>query len=377
MDRDGRRRSLGIGAITCRRVAGRSSSAYGPLDRSRLVARTGRRLVARRGRRRGPEAAGPRGQSRPADLATHRTRGRVPEVAGPLSRPADRVHRGRSNVRDAVRSPGSSRNRYSHSAIPGRTPRVAAEGFARCQPRDLPAVRRHTGKTQPPRAEQVRHCTGEPRLALPEQRALGEAQQRRVASRHTGAVRPLEEDRRSRRPPHQKIKTVPIALAAPSAMKRTRASCSCSTANPNRVAHDRIFAFLMLKRGAVVGKSIVNSWLTRPSRARRLNRQGHNTGFATLSSRRCAVQRALEGALPIRRREVPWAPARLRSFAQSAPTWHDLLQSALVQRCASGRAKCTSPVPHRVDTRSGALRCANSRAKSRSSPAPIQGSARP
>src|SRR6266536_3107309 len=167
--RDGRRRSLGIRAITCRRVAGRSSSAYGPLDRSRLVARTGRRLVARR--------------------------------------PADRVHRGRSNVRDAVRSPGSSRNRYSHSAIPGRTPRVAAEGFrARCQPRDLPAVRRHTGKTQPPQAELARHYTGEPRLALPEQRALGEARQRRVASRHTGAVRPLEQDRRSRRPPHQKIR---------------------------------------------------------------------------------------------------------------------------------------------------------------------------
>src|SRR6266567_533793 len=205
--RDGRRRSLGIRAITCRRVAGRSSSAYGPLDRSRLVARTGRRLVARRGRRRGPEAAGPRGQSRPADLATHRSPGRVPEVAGPLSRPADRVHRGRSNVRDAVRSPGSSRNRYSHSAIPGRTPRVAAEGFrARCQPRDLPAVRRHTGKTQPPQAELARHYTGEPRLALPEQRALGEARQRRVASRHTGAVRPLEQDRRSRRPPHQKIR---------------------------------------------------------------------------------------------------------------------------------------------------------------------------
>src|SRR6266567_1146477 len=99
----------GIRAITSRGVADPSSSAYGRLDRSRLV--------ARRGRSRAADPAGPRGHSRLADRAPHRGQSRALEVVGALSRPADRApHTGRCNFPDGVRSLDSSRNHYSHSA---------------------------------------------------------------------------------------------------------------------------------------------------------------------------------------------------------------------------------------------------------------------
>ena len=55
-----------VGAITYRRVAGRSSSAYGPVHRNRLVARRGQRL-ARGCLSRSPEPAGAWCQSKPAN----------------------------------------------------------------------------------------------------------------------------------------------------------------------------------------------------------------------------------------------------------------------------------------------------------------------
>src|SRR6266852_3350479 len=130
---------------------------------------------------------------------------RAPEIAGPLSRPADRApHRGRCNFPDAVRSSDPSRNRYSHSAIRARTLRAAVERFrAREEP---PAAPRHKAKTPPPHAELVRHYTGESRLGPPERRALGEAQRRVAEPRHTGAVRPVKEDRKGRRLRHQRIR---------------------------------------------------------------------------------------------------------------------------------------------------------------------------
>jgi hypothetical protein len=108
----------------------------GPLDPSRLV--------ARRGRSRGAGAGGASGP------ATYRGRSRAPEVVEPLSRPADRApHRGRCNFPDAVRSPDPSRNRYSHSAVWGRTLRAAVGGFRTQRPGDPPAAPRHKAKTPP------------------------------------------------------------------------------------------------------------------------------------------------------------------------------------------------------------------------------------